>query len=82
MILVDVYIPAIDEVLDFELDEHAKVQELMREMTEMLVRRTKSKNVEPVENFLLYDKETGTALRSGASMHSSGIRSGDRLMLV
>ena len=43
MILVDVYIPAIDEVLDFELDEHAKVQELMREMTEMLVRRTKSK---------------------------------------
>lgn len=39
MILVDVYIPAIDEVLDFELDEHA-------------------------------------------SLHSYGIRSGDRLMLV
>ena len=82
MILVDVYIPAIDEVLDFELDEYAKVQELMREMTEMLVRRTKSKNVDPVENFLLYDKETGTALPDDASLHSYGIRSGDRLMLV
>lgn len=82
MILVDVYIPSVDEVLDFELDEHAKVQEILREMVEMLVRKTKSKTIESIEDFLLYDKETGTAIPYDTSLHAYGIKSGDRLMLV
>ena len=82
MILIDVYIPAVDEVFDFELDEHAKIQQILREIIEMISKKTKSKSVGRIEDFFLYDMKSCKALRSDMTLCSYNIQDGSNLMLV
>ncbi len=39
MILVDVYIPSLDETLDFRIDETAKVTNVVQEISEMMCKK-------------------------------------------
>lgn len=82
MILVDVYIPAVDEVFDFELDEKSKIQYIMSEIIEMIAKQTKSTNPGKVEDFLLYDTSRAIVLRRNESLEAYGIETGSKLMLV
>lgn len=82
MILVDIYIPAIDEVYDFELDEKSKIQYIMSEIIEMIAKQTKSSNPGRVEEFMLYDMSRAIAFRRDETLEAYGIQTGAKLMLV
>lgn len=82
MILTDIYIPSIDEVFDFELDEQAQVKQIIKEIIEMIAKRTKSALNGHEDNYFLYDMTKGTALREDATLSVCGVVNGDRLMLI
>lgn len=82
MILVDIYVPAVDKTYDFMLDENVPLSALMLEITEMLAKKTGSGSVENHNDFVLYHAEKQTPLTTGRSLFESEVRDGDRLILV
>ena len=43
MILVDIYIPSLDETFDFRIDETAKITNVVQEISEMMCKKYKTK---------------------------------------
>lgn len=82
MILIDIYIPALDVVYDFRVSEDVPVSQLKTEIVEMLCKKEKAQEVPEPEDFLLCSKDNGRILASVESLGSCGIRNGSRLILV
>lgn len=82
MILVDIYIPAVDSTYDFMLDENTPIGQLMTEITGMIEKKVKEPEQAELQNFLLCDMQSGTILRTGKTLHTSGITDGGKLILV
>lgn len=82
MILVDIYIPALDKTYDFQVEETVPVEDLVMEITEMVGSETRTKNKLSVEKFLLCSPDRGVIFQKGSTLGSYGIRNGYRLMLV
>lgn len=82
MILVDVYIPAVDANYDFMLDENVPVVQVMEEISEMISKKVKEKKPGQITDFILYSMDTGTLLDYNLSLHGNGIRDGSRLIFV
>ncbi len=82
MILVDIYIPAVDETYDFMLDENTEIDKVILEIFEMISKKMQSGDREELEEFLLYHMDSNKALEKHRTLHSSGVRDGSRLMLV
>lgn len=82
MILVDIYIPAIDETYNFELDENVRIEHVIKEVVEMITKKTKSMVASSAGEFLLYDMADAKALQKEYSLCLLGIKNGARLMLV
>lgn len=82
MILVDVYIPAVDDSYDFRLDEDVAVENIIAEISEITVRKMKSSETGQRTDFALYSLEQKRALEKNRSLYSNGIRDGSRLMLL
>lgn len=82
MILVDVYIPAVDANYDFMLDENVPVVQVMEEISEMISKKVKEKKPGQITDFILYSMDTGTLLDYNLSLHVNGIRDGSRLIFV
>lgn len=82
MILVDVYVPSVDETWDFLLDENTDVSKIILELVGMISK--KMKNEEPLDpmRFHLYDLSGKEDLPVYEKLGSCGIRDGSRLMLV
>ena len=71
MILVDVYIPSIDEVYDF-----------MLEITEIVSKKMQSGLIENARELMLCHIDEKKALDKYRTLYMSGIKDGSRLMLV
>lgn len=82
MILVDVYIPAVDDNYDFMLDENALVEKVILEITEMIAKKMKSGKIKNLEEFFLYSMDEKSALDKSKTLHVCGVKDGSRLMLV
>ena len=81
MIFVDVYVPAIDEKYDFELDEEEKVDTLVREVVSLIEHKEKL-NWKQKKNRFFYDLERECLLKQEDSVIQQGVKSGDRLILI
>ena len=82
MIMVDIYMPAIDESYDFMIDENADLDVVILEVSEMIARKTKSEIKPGEDGFVLYDVEKKAPLSTDRTLYESGVRDGDRLILV
>lgn len=82
MVNVDVYVPSLDEVLDFELDESVPVSQLLSEMTEILAKRAKEDADVGRKGFLLCIPQERRTLPAHLTLQMCGVKNGDRLMLV
>ncbi len=82
MILVDIYIPALDKTYDFQVDESVPVEDLVMEIAEMVGSETKTRNKLSAEKFLLCSMDRSIIIPKGSTLGSYGIRNGFRLMLV
>ena len=82
MILVEVYVPVLDETDDFELDENVPVSHVVAELVEMLSKKTKSRMPERMDGFLLCSLEYNEPLNPVRTLYQNGIRDGQTLLLV
>ena len=82
MIYVDVYVPSVDEVYDFEVDENCLVQEMTAGIAVLLHKKTASAGEPLTEGFAVFSRRDGCALPPGRTVRECGIESGCRLILV
>ncbi|MGN0290475.1 MAG: EsaB/YukD family protein [Lachnospiraceae bacterium] len=81
MILVDVYIPAIDENYDFMLDENAAIEQVTAEISGMIAKKMGETGTEN-QGFTLCSLDDKKRLKGNKTLHTSGITDGSRLLLL
>ena len=81
MILVDISVPALDEVFDFELDGEAEVNELIKRIAALIAQVQEMKKKE-VENLYLYHLQQKRILNPQMTLKQQGVQWGDRLILL
>lgn len=82
MILVDIYIPSIDDSYDFMLDENVSIEQVIVEISEMISKKVKGKVPENKADFMMCSMDKSEVLDRNQSLYEAGIRDGNRLMLV
>lgn len=82
MILVDVYMPSIDDSYDFMLDENVPVEQVIVEISEMIAKKATGKAQINKGNFLMCSMEQNRPLDQKQTLYENGIRDGSRLMMV
>lgn len=82
MILVEIYVPAMDENYDFMLDEDTKVEQIIGELEEMLSKKAKSVCTDPIEAFILCSRDRKEVLPMQKTLAACHIRDGSQLLLV
>lgn len=82
MILVDVYVPALDKTYDFQLDENVRIDELTAEIAEMLLRERRLGENKNVDEFILCSMDNQVILNDETTLSENGITNGGKLMLV
>ncbi|MDO4555394.1 MAG: EsaB/YukD family protein [Lachnospiraceae bacterium] len=81
MILVEVYVPAADQKFDFELDENARVEQVITELGGMLERKLKSPGGSEGQ-FLLCSMDRQEILATDKTLGQNRVKDGSRLLLV
>lgn len=82
MILVDVYVPSLDDTYDFMLDENTEIDKILLEITEMINKKVSSKTEKAPEEFLLYWLDNKCVLDRKRTLQNSGVIDGCKLMLI
>ena len=81
MILVDIQVPSINMVYDFELDEETPAWELVREAAETIAEKERL-GYSAEEGMHLYAMNHEKILNDAYSLKQQGIRSGEKLVLI
>lgn len=81
MVMIDVLIPALDRLMDFELDEEKKVGELLTDIL-FLIEEKEGLPFENRQKLQLYAIRGEGVLDKEASMAQQNVRSGDCLLLI
>lgn len=81
MILVDIYVPAIDRKYDFRLDEDTYVAGLLDEIGAMMLPGGAASQAK-IDEMLLCDYEKKRILPLNRTLKQSGIGNGSRLVLL
>lgn len=82
MIIVDLYVPAINQTFDFQMDENVTVRQLTDEIVEMLQRKITGRIYEPDRSFSLCSYELKGVLPADKTLHECGITNGSKLLIV
>lgn len=81
MILVDVYIPAVEQMYDFRLEETCCPDMIIGEICEMVEQKEQMMPDEK-ERYLLFDASLRRALSYEKTLEESGVTDGHLLILV
>jgi uncharacterized ubiquitin-like protein YukD len=82
MILVEIYVPAMDSQYDFMLDEDSTVEQIIQELSEILAKKVRNVSIEPVHMFSLCSQDQNEILPMQKRLADCSIRDGSRLLLV
>ena len=82
MILVDIYVPVIDETFDFQLDENIFAGSIIDEVVAILGKKMKNDLAADASGFELYGMEREEKINRESTLFAAGIRDGSRLMLL
>ena len=82
MVLVDIYVPAVDKTYDFRLEESSPVRVIIEEIVEMIGQMERTSVVGNVKSLLLCDRRRELVLPKKATLHECGIYNGSSLLLV
>ena len=82
MILVDVYVPAMDDNYDFMLDENTAVRQIITEISGMISKRVMDASQDFHMDFQLYSMNTKKLLDAGRSLYMNQVTDGSRLLLI
>jgi uncharacterized ubiquitin-like protein YukD len=81
MILLDVQVPQVDKVYDFELDEEMTAGELTEKITVMIAQQ-EHMEYDRANQMFLYAMDHGKILQESLSLKQQGVRGGERLVLL
>ena len=82
MVVVDIFVPAIDKVYNFSLNENVRIDAVITEITDMIEQKEKMSYTGDQKQLRLFDKKTGQALPVGNTLSECYITSGKYLILV
>lgn len=82
MILVDVYVPVIDKVYDFHLDENAAVWTVIEDMADMICQKEQCRLKGESSQLTLWLAGQKVKLDKRGTLFENGIHAGERLWLV
>lgn len=82
MILVDIYVPAVGNTYDFQLEEEEKVSTLIEEIGELIGQKEHSQIVGDINGFMLCFCKGEKILPKNMTLAASGVQNGDSLILV
>ena len=82
MILVELFVPAMDESFDFMLDENALVEQAIGEIDEMLSKKMKQTATDSNSQFMLCLLDQKKILSRFNTLAEAGIRDGSKIMLL
>lgn len=81
MIIVDIQVPSINKVYDFELDEEMMAGALVKEVAEIVAEKEKM-IYRQEDQMYLFAMEHEKVLNENCSLRQQGIRNGERLILI
>ena len=82
MINVDVFVPAMDRIYNFNLDEEATINALIVEISELICKKEHSKFDKEIGSFLMGSLDRKICFDSEYPLKAFSIKNGDTLILV
>ena len=82
MILVDIYVPAVGNTYDFQLEEEEKVCTLIEEIGELIGQKEHSRIAGDINGFMLCSCKGKKILSKNMTLAASGVQNGDSLLLL
>lgn len=82
MILVNVYVPVIGQQFEFNLDENARINNLLMEMGEMMRQMQMEEDTVQQCDFVLSDLNQRRVLAGNRTLAEYGVMNGARLLLT
>ena len=82
MILVDIYVPAVGNVYDFQLDEEEKIGAIVEEIGELIGQKERCQIVGDIGELMLCTRENRQILSKSMTLAASGIQNGYSLILL
>ena len=81
MILLDLYVPALDDSFDIQVDEQTPVGLITDEIAEMLQKKVRAEQVEG-QKYSLCLADQGLILPEDRTLAECGVKNGNRLIIV
>lgn len=82
MILVDIYVPVLDETYDFHVDEHTEAGTIIEEAAEMICQKEQCPLEGNAEELTLWKQSARQMIRRSETLYEAGVTAGERLFLV
>ncbi len=82
MILVDIYVPSVGNIYDFQLDENEKIGTIIEEIGELIGQKEHCQVVGDIGRLMLCSRENSMILLKDSTLAESVIRTGNSLILV
>ena len=82
MVLVDIFVPALDKTYNFTVNENVKISAVITEITDMIEQKEKMSFIGNQSKLRLYNTEDGRKLPVDNSLSECNIKSGKYLVLI
>lgn len=82
MILVDIYVPSMNQTYDFSLNENAEIALLLEEISGMICQKEQCEILGSSKELLLLSKTRKKILNPQMTLSQYGISQGEQLMIV
>ncbi len=82
MILVDIYVPAVDKTYDFQLNENTQISAVIDEIIEMVGQKERAVLWGDADELLLCEKGIERILNKNDTLYNVGVVTGKTLILV
>lgn len=82
MVLLDIFVPALDRRYDMSVDETAKVSMIIEEMANVICQKEQCTLEGPLEEMCLADCDKRIFFMPDRCLDVYGVKNGDKLILV
>lgn len=82
MILVDIFVPSVNKIYDFQLNETMPIYMIIEEITEMIGQKERVAIVGDTKEVMLCDRKTHRVLEKNRTLAECNIMTGQSLILV
>ncbi len=82
MILVDIYVPAVGNVYDFQLEEEERISTIIEEIAELIGQKEHCQIAGDIDRLMLCFRKNNIILSKNLTLATSGVQTGDSLILV